>query len=108
MKNYVTLVGSALLGTMILGSAAPAVQAEETLRICGPRDRIVDRLLASYQEEQTFTGMTTGGSLVELFLSPEGSWTFLHTTPDGLSCLLAAGNDWEAAIQTMGEEASAS
>ncbi|MEQ8442424.1 MAG: hypothetical protein RIM33_17700 [Alphaproteobacteria bacterium] len=108
MKKLMTMVGAAVLSTIILGAAAPAVQAEETLRICGPRDRIVDRLAASYQEQQTFTGMTVGGSLVELFLSPEGSWTFLHTTADGLSCLLAAGNDWEAAIQTEEDEASAS
>ena len=64
--------------------------------VCGPRDKIIDRLAARYAERQSAIGMTSGGALVELFISPEGTWTFVHTTTDGLTCLLAAGQNWEA------------
>jgi len=41
-------------------------------------------------------GVSTNGSLVELYTSENGTWTLMLTRPDGVSCLIAAGQNWEA------------
>lgn len=90
-------LGIGILGTMIFlsGIAPTSAMAGEERRICGPRDQIIQRLATRFDERQSAIGMTGGGSLVELYVSPDGTWTFVHTTTEGFSCLLAAGQDWE-------------
>jgi hypothetical protein len=39
--------------------------------------------------------MLGNGNIVELFTSEKGSWTLLLTLPTGVSCLIAAGDNWE-------------
>ena len=97
-------LGCGLALAMALPTAV-AVQAEDlNSSVCGPRDKIIERLSARYAERQSAIGMTSGGSLVELFISPNGTWTFVHTTTDGLTCLLAAGQNWEALTPVAVEE----
>ncbi len=43
--------------------------------------------------------VTTGGGIVEVFVSPEGSWTLVVAQPNSMSCLIAAGQDWETLPQ---------
>lgn len=64
--------------------------------ICGPHEEIVKRLETGYQEMRAGVGLAGNGTLVELFISKDkGTWTFMYTSPDGVSCLMAAGGDWE-------------
>lgn len=64
--------------------------------ICGPHDEIVKRLEAGYQEMRAGVGLAANGTLVELFISKDQrTWTFMYTRPDGVSCLMATGGDWE-------------
>jgi hypothetical protein len=73
--------------------AAPATSAEN---VCGKRDDIVSRLENGYQEFNSAMGMSTNGGLVELYTSENGTWTLMLTQADGVSCLIAAGQNWEA------------
>lgn len=73
----------------LLGASASA----EVL--CGVRDRLVEQLRNQYQEVPQARGLTTGGDLIEVFASPQGTWTILLTYPNGQSCLVAAGEAWE-------------
>lgn len=102
MKALYVKSGSvfAILSLLIaFGSSLPhAAQAGDDPQICGPRDIIIQRLAARFEERQSAVGMTNGGSLVELFVSPNGTWTFVHTNGNGITCLLAAGEDWEPTI----------
>ena len=64
--------------------------------VCGPHEEITKRLETGYQEKRIGVGLAGNGTLVELFRSEEkGTWTFMYTRPDGVSCLMAAGADWE-------------
>lgn len=100
---------AALAALAAIGFAPGAASAMGGPQVCGPRDKIIDRLSARYQERQSAIGMTSGGSLVELFTSPEGTWTFVHTNADGITCLLAAGEDWEPVMpDSIAEEAKPS
>ena len=40
-------------------------------------------------------GVTNKGALVEVLTSADGgTWTIIVTTPQGMSCLVAAGEGW--------------
>ena len=42
-------------------------------------------------------GLASGGRLVEVFSTEDGStWTLLLTAPDGTSCMMAEGQGWSA------------
>lgn len=90
MKRFLfTLIGVSFTATMTV----PAVAQEN---VCGKREKIVARLENGYQEFNSAMGMSTNGGLVELFTSEEGTWTLMLTQPDGVSCLIAAGQNWES------------
>lgn len=87
------------LSGLSIAQATPGLDSS----VCGPRDKIIERLSARYAEQQSAIGMTSGGSLVELFISANGTWTFVHTTTEGLTCLLAAGQNWEELAPSFSE-----
>ena len=90
MKRFmIALIGVSFTALL----AAPATSAEN---ICGKRDEIVSRLESGYQEYNSAMGMSTNGGLVELYTSENGTWTLMLSQPNGVSCLIAAGENWES------------
>ena len=79
--------------TLVVGTISPAPVYAQA--VCGDRDEIVSRLEAAYQEKASAVGMAGNGGVVELYTSEKGSWTLLLTQPTGVSCLIAAGDNWE-------------
>ena len=64
-------------------------------RFCGPHDEIAAALLKGYSEKPVAMGLETTGTVVEVFSSLSRSWTVLITNPAGMSCAMAAGENWE-------------
>lgn len=63
---------------------------------CAPREAVVGRLSESYGESRQSIGLAAGNRVVEMYASPEtGTWTLLMTLPDGLTCILGAGQAFE-------------
>jgi hypothetical protein len=63
---------------------------------CGERADIVAQLTEKYGEARQNVGMNQNNSLVEVFASEAtGTWTILVTMPTGVSCLVAAGQNWQ-------------
>ena len=90
MKHFIfALIGASSIALM----AAPAYSADD---VCGKRDDIVSRLENGFQEFNSAMGMSTNGALIELYTSDNGTWTLMLTQPDGVSCLMAAGQNWES------------
>lgn len=79
----------------------PAPEQSEA-DVCGARDVLVDRLLSEFKENQQAVGTLHESAILEVFVSNQGSWTILATGTDGRSCVLAAGQDWEIALATIG------
>jgi hypothetical protein len=76
-------------------AATPAANAEET-RACAERTRVVQKLQEKFGETLRSLGLHRDDGVVEVYSSDEtGTWTILMTRPDGMSCLLAAGQRWE-------------
>ena len=63
--------------------------------LCGDRTEVGKKLKESYSETPANIGLAGNGAVVEVFVSPDGSFTIIMTHPGGLSCLMAAGEGWE-------------
>lgn len=72
--------------------------------ICGPRNALVAALADHYAEKQESVGLSGGGLLTEVFVSASGSWTILLSSPQGSSCIIAAGDSWQS-VAKPGPEA---
>lgn len=81
--------------SIALLAATPLAEAQ-TQAPCANRDQIVARLEAGYGETLQSMGLNQNSSLLEVYASEEtGTWTILVTRPDGIACLIAAGQMWD-------------
>jgi hypothetical protein len=66
---------------------------------CAPRERmlevVIDRLGGVRQATGT-AGHGGTGAQMELFADPDGGWSLILHLPDGRSCLLANGTEFQA------------
>lgn len=90
MRRYLTATSTALILGSIL--TVPAALAQP---VCGSHNTVTDNLKNAYAEAPISMGVTTSGGIIEVFASEEGSWTLVITQPNGVSCLIAVGQDWE-------------
>lgn len=59
--------------------------------VCARRAEYVNFLKRSRNESQERVSLVSERTLLELFVSPAGTWTVLTTTTTGLSCLARSG-----------------
>lgn len=62
---------------------------------CGPRAKLIEFLGRKYQESKIGQGLIGEVAIGELYVSPKGSWTFVLSNPQGISCIRASGHDWQ-------------
>ena len=63
--------------------------------VCNYRDKVLSHLASKYQETPVAVGLANGDGLVEVLTTSDGdTWTIIVTTPQGMSCLIAAGEGW--------------
>ena len=81
-----------LAAAAAFAAAVPAAEARQ----CGPRDAVLATLADRFGETRRGYGTAGPQALVELHASAEtGTFTVTVTRPDGLTCLIAAGEGWE-------------
>ena len=87
-----------------LALPAAAVAAPNT---CSQRTDVIGQLSAKFKEAPVAVGVANNGGLLEVLSTNNGStWTIILTMPNGLSCLVAAGEDWQPTerVPTQAEE----
>lgn len=86
----------AVAAVCVIVVTAPAWAESEP---CAERDHVVERLETLYEELPAGSGLEARQdrqALVEVWASREtGTFTVMLTTPDGVSCVLATGTDWQ-------------
>jgi predicted methyltransferase len=98
--NALTLLVRA--GTMLAVLAGTPRAEAEAARPCAERAEIVARLAERFGETLRSVGLQGGDAVVEVYSSEAtGTWTILMTRPDGITCLLAAGERWEQAVKPI-------
>jgi len=93
--------------TLLLGAALAAsssAASAQTQNQCNTRESVVTLLSSKYKEAPVAVGVTNTGGLVEVLSTGNGgTWTIIVTTPQGMSCLVAAGEGWRALEQVAME-----
>ena len=85
----------ALAAAALLAPAAAQAQGSNSAP-CGKRDEMLAHLSQKYSEKPVAMGLATNGSVVEVLSSKSsGSFTIVYTMPNGMTCLMAAGSNWE-------------
>jgi hypothetical protein len=80
-----------LAAVSLLGVAGP-VQAAVP---CGTHDVMAEALSTKFKEVRRVTGVLNAKAVMEIFMSPQGTWTVLVTNTNGIACIVAAGQDWQ-------------
>ena len=68
---------------------------------CAPRDAVAADLATQYGETRRIIGLAQDNTVMELYAAATGTWTLTVTLPNGLTCLVAAGNSFEATADTL-------
>ncbi len=69
---------------------APIAHAQSK---CGPRDALAKSFAGQFQEVHAARGQIDDQHIMELFISPEGSWTIIATNTDKMSCIVMGGTE---------------
>ena len=90
-----------ILAAAAVGLAAATPAAADPLAAlqpgCQTRAEIEQLLTQKFDEVPTAAGLQSNGHLIQVFASKDGTtWTIVATRPDGLSCIVALGQHWEA------------
>ena len=81
---------------LLLGAAMLLAQPAAAQSNCGPRDAVVERLSQAYDETRQSIGLAANNMVVETWASLDsGTWTVTVTRPDGVTCLVASGDNFQ-------------
>lgn len=69
--------------------------AAQTFVLCAERGDAIKSLEEHYSEKPFSRGLTGMGVVLELFISEDQTFTLLMTQPNGISCVVATGSNWE-------------
>lgn len=86
----------AALATVAGAAAATPAASQQQQMVCGERAHLVRHLGAAYDEAPANLGLAATGNVVEVLTSEQGTWTILVTEPNGVTCVVAAGENWES------------
>ena len=90
-----------VLGVALIGLQASPASAQQ---VCGERTKMMTRLGEKFAEAPVAMGLTSSGTVIEVLTSKTGTWTFLITYPNGATCLVASGDNWETLpVKTAGQ-----
>lgn len=91
------MIRAAFTVALIAGAAVAWPGGAGAQTMCGKRADVVHDLAQKYGETRRSVGMHQGRGVVEVWASDEtGTWTIILTHPNGLSCLIAAGEAFQA------------
>ena len=87
-----------LAGLILMTSPAFAQQQPQ----CGARAAVVKTLGEKYAETRRSIGISANNLVMEVYAAEDsGTWTITVTTPQGLTCLVASGQGYEAVVEEL-------
>lgn len=94
--TWPSLITLGVLGALVVaGTPANAGSAGNSEGLCNARAKVLNTLEKDYGEKPVAFGIAANGSLVQLIAAQGGkTWTLVVHSPNGTSCLMAAGEVW--------------
>ena len=69
---------------------------------CAERSFVLNELATKYRETRRAMGLAANNTMMEMFASADtGTWTLTVTMPDGTTCMVASGTEFEALVETL-------
>lgn len=99
-KTNIKIGFIAFVSIMTLASFPPKISANQTnpsniiITSCGERQIVINSLKKDYKEVQDAIGISNRGGLIELFVSPKGSFSITLANPNQITCIISAGEHW--------------
>ena len=87
-RNFFAL-SLGLAGLLVLPTLGRAAQ-------CAPHDTLAVDLAHQFGEQPRSMGLAQDNTVMELYASDTGTWTLTVTLPNGMTCLVAAGDNFES------------
>jgi len=72
---------------------------------CVDHSELVASLAEIFQEKQIAFGLVGHVAIMEVYVGATGSWTIIMTDVHGISCIIAAGDNWESTATLPGQDA---
>lgn len=87
----------------ILAAIAVCLAMPAFAQQCGPRDDVAAALRGQYGERIMGQAIDVRGTYVTIWANlATGTWTITATRPDGTSCIVGAGENYEAVNEPQG------
>ena len=84
---------TALIAIAIVAFSWPAAGQQQN---CGPTADALAALKKQYNEVPVGVGLSSDGTLLQLLTSKDGAtWTVLMSSPNGVSCMVDDGENWQ-------------
>ncbi len=100
LNRFCGILGVAFVAAVSIPALAQVPAA------CADRAVALAHLTVKYGEAPVAVGLASNGGFVEVLVGPDGAtWSILITMPNGVTCLIAAGENWEAVKSVPGEGA---
>ena len=99
-KKNIKIRFVAFIPVIILAFSPLNISANQTnpsniiITSCGERQIVINSLKKDYKEVQDSIGISNRGGLIELFVSPKGSFSITLTNPNQITCIISAGEYW--------------
>jgi hypothetical protein len=88
-----------------LGGRALITAAGAQANPCAYKIQMEGLFKKKYQEVTVASGVARGGqTIIEIYVSPSGTFTIIESRADGIACFLATGTDWQALPVVVGEK----
>ncbi len=90
-----TTIAITAMAAGLLFSLPGQAQQVQGGSVCGERDKFLSHLGQNHKETPSAMGVTASGRVIEVLTSSDGTWTIIMTHPNGMTCMVAAGQAWE-------------
>jgi hypothetical protein len=86
---------SASIAAFVIPAAAMAAPV-----FCAARNEVLTKLASDFREQPASVALTSDGQLLEVLKSDSKlTWSILITSPNGVSCIVAAGESWQDRVR---------
>ena len=62
---------------------------------CANHDNMAKTLTGKFKEIRRAMGVVNSTAVMEVFMSPQGTWTVVVTDTRGIACIAASGDGWQ-------------
>ncbi len=80
---------------LLAASFFPVAAQQANAAVCSKREKFTSFLAKKYNEVPKAMGLVSNSGMMEVYVSKQGTWSILMTAPNGITCLIAAGNNWQ-------------